>query len=598
MSIADSPHHQPSPDFISGLIDDQQSLSAVERFSTLHENGQLDEAKVSDRSLSGLAPAQERYYRDLLPASAPGPDEQFAFEVNLDKCSGCKACVVACHTMNGLEEDESWRRVGTLTIGEPAPVSPVESPSASVTSLPMIQHVTTACHHCEDPGCLNGCPVKAYEKDPVTGIVRHLDDQCIGCKYCMMMCPYEVPKYSERLGIVRKCDMCHQRLSVGEAPACVQACPNEAIAIHTVARNQSFSKSDRIAPGAPLSTITKPTTRYVGSKTDGQHQGHREGAVLVPQDEGVDQIAENHWPLAVLLVATQVSVGMLLTERLISGMAGLFGAPVDESITRSNATIALVVGIVGMNLAPLHLGKPLRAWRVFLGLRTSWLSREAVVLGKYVGLLLVAVGLLWLPQFSDYVPESILLVIPGWAASLTLWAAIPVGLLGLYCSAMIYIATKRELWRPTRTFVRFFGTMAVTGIALAAAPFAAGGVPVAAAWMAAVAGAFLIAKLVYEYQILLSPVPPRTSSDRLTRLDIRSKRLVHRDLPALAKLRWGTGIAGGVLILAAAAIAFVSPQVGAGLMVAAALLIAAGELAERLLYFSSVVYDRMPGTLG
>ena len=59
--------------------------------------------------------------------------------------------------------------------------------------LPVLQHVTTACHHCLDPACLNACPVDAYEKDPVTGIVRHLDDQCFGCQYCTLACPYDAP---------------------------------------------------------------------------------------------------------------------------------------------------------------------------------------------------------------------------------------------------------------------------------------------------------------------------------------------------------------------------------------------------------------------
>src|SRR6185436_2402182 len=96
---------------------------------------------------------------------------------------------------------------------------------------PVQQTITTACHHCVEPGCLEGCPVLAYDKDPITGIVRHLDDQCIGCSYCILKCPYDVPKYSEHRGIVRKCDLCHDRLAVGEAPACAQACPGEAIRV-------------------------------------------------------------------------------------------------------------------------------------------------------------------------------------------------------------------------------------------------------------------------------------------------------------------------------------------------------------------------------
>ena len=147
---------------IDALLDEQRQLTAVERFAQKHEHAE--------------APIQSRYYRDLLPLSQPRAGEQYAFEVDLDKCSGCKACVVACHNLNGLEENESWRSVGLLVNAE--------------NSAPFQQTVTTACHHCVDPGCLNGCPVLAYEKDPITGIVRHLDDQCIGCQYCVLKCPY------------------------------------------------------------------------------------------------------------------------------------------------------------------------------------------------------------------------------------------------------------------------------------------------------------------------------------------------------------------------------------------------------------------------
>src|ERR1700712_740787 len=96
----------------------------------------------------------------LIPLSLPKPGEQYAFEVDLDSCSGCKACVTACHNLNGLEDQELWRSVGMLHGGS--------------NQLPILQHVTTACHHCVDPACLDGCPVKAYDKDPITGIVRHL----------------------------------------------------------------------------------------------------------------------------------------------------------------------------------------------------------------------------------------------------------------------------------------------------------------------------------------------------------------------------------------------------------------------------------------
>src|SRR3954470_9890549 len=189
---------------LANLLREQQTPTAVERFARHHHG----------------APGST--YRDPQPLGRPGPGQQYAFEVDLDSCTGCKACVAGCHSLNGLDADgpELWRTVGLLHGG--------------TSEAPVQQTVTTSCHHCVDPGCLSGCPVQAYEKDPVTGIVRHLDDQCIGCQYCTLMCPYDAPKYNPERGIVRKCDMCSDRLTSQEAPACVQACPNGAIAIRIV----------------------------------------------------------------------------------------------------------------------------------------------------------------------------------------------------------------------------------------------------------------------------------------------------------------------------------------------------------------------------
>ena len=201
--------HVPTP--IDVLLGRQHELTAVERFA----------ARVDHDSLDLLdAPAGARWWQDRLPAQAPGPGQQYGFRVDLDLCTGCKSCVTACHNLNGLEADESWRRVGTLHSGD--------------VDAPHVQTVTSACHHCIEPACLAGCPANAYEKDPITGIVRHLDDACIGCSYCTLTCPYEVPDFRPDLGIVRKCDMCADRLAEGEAPACVQACPTAAITIDVV----------------------------------------------------------------------------------------------------------------------------------------------------------------------------------------------------------------------------------------------------------------------------------------------------------------------------------------------------------------------------
>jgi formate dehydrogenase iron-sulfur subunit len=108
---------------IDDLLTEQQLLTPVAMFARQHEQG--------------LRPAQEKYYCDLIPLSLPDTGQQYAFAVELDACTGCKACVTACHNLNGLDEDETWRDVGVIFGG--TVVEPVQ------------QTVTTACHHCVDP---------------------------------------------------------------------------------------------------------------------------------------------------------------------------------------------------------------------------------------------------------------------------------------------------------------------------------------------------------------------------------------------------------------------------------------------------------------
>ncbi len=566
----------PPPDFLRRLLDEQSQLTAVERFSAAHDvSAEVVPGSRESKNRSSHNPAQAKYYTALLPASPPEPGQQYAFEVDLNACSGCKACVVACHTLNGLDEDESWRRVGTLTIGEEAP---------------RIQHVTTACHHCVDPGCLNGCPVKAYDKDPLTGIVRHLDDQCIGCKYCTMMCPYEVPTYNSRLGIVRKCDMCQQRLSVGEAPACVQACPNAAIAIRVISVGDvQFSAGDRLSPGAPLSSITRPTTRYFGRSTKKFSQSKA-------QDSVVDHPAESHWPLAIMLVATQAAIGLLLIERLaFYSHAWLSHNFSHVGLTLPASCLALVVAALGLAVAGLHLGQPWRAWRIFLGLRTSWLSREGVLFGNTLGLLGLSIGVhTVLDNHTALVPafvrEFASAGLAEWLAGLT----VTMGVLSLLSSGMIYIATQRQLWRAQRTLTRFLGSalcLGCVGWGMVLSRFTHE--ITQTAFFLTLGGLAIGLKLLWEWKLLLGNV---RSSDAV--LDRRSRRLALGPLAGLSKLRLICGCLACSLAMLAAASAFSSASsltFGMAILAGAAML--GGELCERLLYFSTVVHDRMPGTL-
>ncbi|MCI0535481.1 MAG: 4Fe-4S binding protein, partial [Verrucomicrobiales bacterium] len=92
--------HEESHSLIDALLAEQRTLTAVTNFAHWHQ------------AHAGASHAS--HYRNLVPFNAPRPGQQYAFEVDLDKCSGCKACVTACHALNGLEEDETWRSVGLL----------------------------------------------------------------------------------------------------------------------------------------------------------------------------------------------------------------------------------------------------------------------------------------------------------------------------------------------------------------------------------------------------------------------------------------------------------------------------------------------------
>ncbi len=476
----------------------------------------------------------------LIPLTAPGPGEQYAFEVDLDACTGCKACVTACHSLNGLDDTEAWRDVGSISGGSRA--------------APYQQTITTACHHCADPGCLNGCPVLAYEKDPVTGIVRHLDDQCIGCQYCILKCPYDVPKYNDRLGIVRKCDMCQQRLGAGEAPACVQACPTHAIRITKVSVSPV---SDRRTPNAdflacaPDPSYTLPTTRYLTKRTVPAGTGAADAAVLRPQPP--------HWPLVALLTLMPMAVGCGVVEVIHD-----FASPVV-------ASAGWIAGAQGLTLAGLHLGRPLRAWRVFLGLKKSWFSREAVLFGVWFPLVTAAVAgrLGWLP-----LPSLGQAALTGGTAAL--------GVIALFCSVMIYVDTRRVFWRFANTAPRFFGSAAVLGLGVAltvpGAPTALGFALVAAT----------ILKLAFESRALAAL---HEEDDGLHSPARQTARLLTGPLQSVNALRLALALFGGILLPLAVALQVArAPTAWTALA-----LCVAGELMERSLFFRAVDAPKMPG---
>jgi Fe-S-cluster-containing dehydrogenase component/DMSO reductase anchor subunit len=536
------------------LLAEQGELTAVERFSRAHDRGALPGEEAGGR------------YRDLLPATPPGPGQQYAFAVDLDVCSGCKACVTACHSLNGLEPDETWRSVGLISGGS--------------ADDPFQQSVTAACHHCLEPACLSGCPVAAYEKDPLTGIVKHLDDQCIGCTYCVLMCPYDVPRYSRSKGIVRKCDMCAGRLASNEAPACVQGCPNQAIRITVVSEEEVVEASEGRAflPAAPDPALTLPTTIYRGKRSMPRNALPADHHAVRPQDA--------HPPLVVMLVLTQLSVGVFAAGQVMQLSPG---APLGR-LQLVQAGVALLPGLCALAASLFHLGRPMLAWRALLGLRTSWLSREIAAFGLFAGLACAHAALLW---------RGISLPALGMAVA-------GAGLAGVWSSVNVYAATRRECWRGPVTGAKFFGTTAVLGIAtvlaasLVAAWFTAGVSPhqVAGGVAPGLCAALAIAsagKLGWELYQLLHLRDRRQSVAR------RAALLLVGELRVVAGMRFALGIFGGLLLpllyLAVHRGSNIGPLFLTAVALIAAAAVLAGELLERHLFFVASAAPRMPGAL-
>jgi formate dehydrogenase iron-sulfur subunit len=358
--------------------------------------------------------------RELIPQRALEEGEQYRFHFDMTLCIGCKCCVVACNEQNGNPAALNWRRVGEVEGGY----------------YPHTQrhHLSMGCNHCVEPSCLIGCPVEAYTKDPVTGVVIHSADACIGCQYCTWNCSYGVPQYNPERGVVGKCDMCHNRLADDQAPACVAACPEGAIAIEIV--NIAEWRHDYLsanAPGLPSADDSISTTRVTLPDNLPPDLGRVDTNRVEPEHP--------HWPLVFMLVVTQLCVGAFIALWLL----GFNRATADLTVA---ALASLMLAGMSLGVSTLHLGRPIHAWKALRGLRRSWLSREVLTLSLFAGAAGAFAGmtLFGLPGRN----------VAGFATALA-------GLAGITCSARIYIVRARPAWFSGYTLAEFFSTALVLG---------------------------------------------------------------------------------------------------------------------------------------
>lgn len=178
---------------------------------------------------------------------------RWAMVVNHQRCkSNCTVCIEACHRAHNVphitddpRHEIKWLWEEPYENAFAVPETEGKYLEAEVREKPFL----TLCNHCDNPPCVRVCPTQATFKRPEDGIVMMDFHRCIGCRYCMAACPYGSrsfnyvnprlhltaaqmnPAFPTRMkGVVEKCNFCNERLAEGKIPACVEACPEKALA--------------------------------------------------------------------------------------------------------------------------------------------------------------------------------------------------------------------------------------------------------------------------------------------------------------------------------------------------------------------------------
>ena len=347
-----------------------------------------------------------------------------SFLFDLNRCTGCGACMIACSIEAANKKDHSkpsqiksfsgvqeavfqksplvveneqinWRQVYTF--------NETRHPEIPLFNLSM------ACNHCGLPACLKSCPAAAITKDPETGAVIVDQERCLGCKYCTWACPYDAPRYNPSTGVIEKCDFCIERLKKDEAPACVCSCPTNALRL---------GDFDPDAGPQKIAGFTNAGLQPAIHFKELRPQQQVPESTAPPPAEAVERLFESSQNIPQPKITLKSEWALLSFTSIAFILVALLTASVIIPLAL-DPFVFLGIGVVGMVLSTVHLGRKSRALYAVRNFATSWLSREIVLFPAFLGISFI---------YLQFLPDL----------SVVGWAAVFIGFFSLFAVDRIY----------------------------------------------------------------------------------------------------------------------------------------------------------------